>query len=237
MNDIKPYGHASKKEEVRIMFDDISSRYDFLNRFLSFSIDRYWRKKLVQHLSLKPGARILDVATGTADLALACMKLAPSEIIGIDISPLMLEVGKKKLRDKNNTIIRLLECDIMDFKDNTGFDAITMAFGIRNFEYPEEAMKKMFELLKPGGQLAILEFASHEKGLWNTFFRFYFHSILPRLGNWISGNSRAYSYLPESVKAFPSGPAFVSMMEKAQFHSVQSISLTGGICYLYVGGK
>jgi demethylmenaquinone methyltransferase/2-methoxy-6-polyprenyl-1,4-benzoquinol methylase len=240
MNKVLPYGTGkSKREEVEEMFDEISPRYDFLNRFLSLGIDIYWRKKAVHQLkkriSINP--RLLDVATGTADLALACLKLKPKEIIGLDISKNMLDFGRKKLLKKNIRNIRLIHSDILDFTDDEGFDGITVAFGVRNFEDPLLGLKKMYDLLKPNGVLMVLEFSIPQNTFFRAIYQFYFNRILPLWGKLFSGNPRAYMYLPESVNAFPYGEKFTKLMMQSGFNQTEFIPLTGGIATLYFGKK
>lgn len=240
MNKILPYGTGkSKKEEVEEMFDEISPHYDFLNRFLSFGIDVYWREKAVDLLKkrISPNSRLLDVATGTADLAIACLKLKPKEIIAIDISRKMLEFGRKKLFKYGIENIQLIHSDILEFSDNEGFDAITVAFGVRNFEDPLLGLKKMYDLLKPLGILMILEFSIPHNPLFLILYRFYFNKILPFLGKVISRDPRAYTYLPESVNAFPHDEKFAKLLMESGFKQTEFFPLTGGITTLYFGRK
>lgn len=240
MNKVLPYGTGkSKREEVEEMFDQISPRYDFLNRFLSLGIDIYWRRKAVRQLKkrINNNPRLLDVATGTADLAIACSILQPKEIIGLDISKNMLDVGRKKLIKKNIRNIRLIHTDILDFIDEEGFDGITVAFGVRNFEDPLLGLKKMYDLLKPNGVLMVLEFSIPQNPFFYAVYRFYFNRILPLWGKWFSGNRRAYAYLPESVNAFPFGEKFTNLMIQSGFKQTEYMSLTGGIATLYFGKK
>jgi demethylmenaquinone methyltransferase/2-methoxy-6-polyprenyl-1,4-benzoquinol methylase len=240
MNKVLPYGTGkSKREEVEEMFDEISPRYDFLNRFLSLGIDIYWRNKAVYQLKkrIKNNSRLLDVATGTADLALACLKLQPKEIIGLDISKNMLDYGRKKLVKKNIRNIRLIHSDILDFIDDEGFDGITVAFGVRNFEEPLSGLKKMYDLLKPNGVLMVLEFSIPQNSFFRAIYQFYFNSILPLWGKLFSGNRRAYTYLPESVNAFPYGEKFTNLMIQCGFKQTEFIPLSGGIATLYFGKK
>ncbi|MCX8080534.1 MAG: bifunctional demethylmenaquinone methyltransferase/2-methoxy-6-polyprenyl-1,4-benzoquinol methylase UbiE [Bacteroidia bacterium] len=240
MKVVLPYGTGnSKKDEVERMFDSIAPRYDFLNRLLSLGIDIRWRKKAVRQLKklVKPGSRILDVATGTADLALECLKLHPYEIIGIDISQKMLSLGYRKIQQKKISNIRLLHTDIMQYQDHEGFDVVVVAFGIRNFENPKEGLKKMHALLKPGGILLVLEFSKPGNRLFGMMFQCYFKFFLPFIGKMVSGDRRAYAYLPESVETFPSGSGFGSWMSEAGFSNVEFHTMTGGVVTMYLGMK
>jgi demethylmenaquinone methyltransferase/2-methoxy-6-polyprenyl-1,4-benzoquinol methylase len=201
----------SKKESVRVMFDDISPKYDFLNHLLSFGIDRLWRKKLVRMLGERKPVKVLDVATGTGDLAIAISSLKPQKIVGIDISEKMLEIGRQKLTEKGlNQIITLQRADAekIPFSDNS-FDAITVAFGVRNYENLEMGLTEMHRVLRPGGVMLILEFSHPESFPMKQLYAIYSRYVIPVMGRIISGNSSAYTYLPQSVAAFPSGKAFL----------------------------
>ncbi|MBP6335747.1 MAG: bifunctional demethylmenaquinone methyltransferase/2-methoxy-6-polyprenyl-1,4-benzoquinol methylase UbiE, partial [Bacteroidia bacterium] len=204
---IAPYKNSNlnKKQQVAKMFNNIAWRYDFLNHFLSFGIDRYWRKQAISHLKKsKPGV-ILDVATGTADLAIAALKLNPVKVYGIDISEDMLNIGRQKLIKKNlRGKIELLESDSENliFEDNK-FDAITVGFGVRNFENLEKGLSEMLRVLKPDGKAVILEFSKPKSAIVRQFYSFYSSKICPWLGKVISKDAAAYTYLNESVEAFP----------------------------------
>ena len=229
---------ASKKVQVEQMFDDIASKYDFLNHFLSLGIDKGWRVKAVQSIAdIKP-TFILDVATGTADLAIASLKLNPEKIVGIDISNNMLEVGREKIRKAQYKQIELIKGDSenLPFADNT-FDAITVAFGVRNFEHLEKGLGEMLRVLKPGGKIAILEFSKPTLFPFKQIYQIYFNYILPTWGKWISKSNNAYAYLPESVKHFPDGKNFLSLLNKAGYVGEKQESLTFGICSLYNATK
>ena len=221
------------------MFDDISSRYDFLNHFLSFGIDRMWRKKLVRLLGKNSPQEILDVATGTGDLALAIAKTGPKKIVGIDISGQMLEVGRQKIikAGKSDMIIfHLADAEKIPFGDDS-FDAISVAFGVRNFEDLEKGIREMHRVLRPGGWMFILEFSHPVSFPMKQMYYLYSRFFIPVMGRMISGNSNAYSYLPESVAAFPSGKKFVAVVEKAGLKNVSSLPLTMGIASIYYGQK
>lgn len=232
--------NLSKKEQVAEMFDDIAGRYDFLNHLLSMGIDKGWRKKAIKSIAAIQPKIILDVATGTADLAIAAAKALPeAQIIGVDISEGMLEVGRKKLKsshpDKN---IELLTGDSehLPFNDNH-FDAITCAYGVRNFQNLEAGLADMHRVLRPGGKIAILEF-SHPKAFpVKQFYQFYFRYILPTMGRLVSKNSHAYTYLPASVKAFPEGAIFCETLTCCGFKDATARPLTFGITTLYTASR
>jgi demethylmenaquinone methyltransferase/2-methoxy-6-polyprenyl-1,4-benzoquinol methylase len=238
---VKPYGHEdrSKKEEVAEMFNNISKKYDFLNHFLSLGIDKIWRKKAIRELrEIKP-QRILDIATGTGDFALAALKVDPSEVIGIDISEGMLNVGKEKMKKKNVDHIitmQLADSENLPFEDNY-FDALTVGFGVRNFENLEKGLSEMLRVIRPGGKAIILEFSKPKKFPVKQSFGFYSKYIIPLLGKSISNDERAYTYLPESVLAFPEGEDFKKILRKIGYQNVKSKLVSGGIATIYVGSK
>jgi demethylmenaquinone methyltransferase/2-methoxy-6-polyprenyl-1,4-benzoquinol methylase len=237
---VKPYNtDKSKKEEVAEMFNNISARYDFLNHFLSLGIDHLWRKKAVKQLtSLKPKV-ILDIATGTGDFAIACMKLNPTEVIGLDISSGMLEVGKKKMRTKklDDTIKMCLgDSEQIPFEANY-FDALTVGFGVRNFENLEKGLAEMLRVLKPEGKAVILEFSKPKKFPIKQTFNFYSKYFIPFFGKRISKDEKAYAYLPESVAAFPEGKEFESILHKVGYVNISSMLVSGGIATIYIGTK
>ncbi len=238
--EVKPYeASGSKKEQVAEMFDNISERYDLLNHVLSLSIDKGWRKKVVRMVEAKKPKMILDVATGTADLAIALEKAHPDKITGIDISNGMLEVGRKKVADKGlSKIITLEQADSenLPFPDHT-FDAITVAFGVRNFENLKKGLSEMNRVLKPGGHLLVLEFSQPQKFPFKQLYNFYFKNILPTIGKLISKDPRAYTYLPESVQAFPHGEAFMGILKECGYKAGARIPLTFGIASIYEGLK
>jgi demethylmenaquinone methyltransferase/2-methoxy-6-polyprenyl-1,4-benzoquinol methylase len=235
---IKPYNEqSSKKEQVRDMFNNIAHNYDFLNRFLSLGIDKGWRKKAVKILAEQKPKRILDVATGTGDFAIETLKIYPDEVIGVDIADGMLEVGRLKLIDKGITNVTLENGDSENLRFETGeFDAVIVAFGVRNFENLEKGLKEMNRVLRDGGMAMILEF-SKPKGLFKLVYNVYFNVILPLWGKLFSGDNSAYRYLPESVKAFPEGEDFKAIMQQCGYEKVQDKRLTFGICSIYTGIK
>lgn len=229
----------AKKEEVRGMFNRIAHRYDYLNHFLSLGIDKRWRKRLRKDLQKYHPASILDVATGTADLAIELTKLKPETITGVDIAEAMLAVGNKKIaRKKLQHIIRLQPADSenLPFDDQT-FDAATVSYGVRNFETPLKGLKEIYRTLKPGGVLMVLEFGMPDRFPVKQGYSFYFNFILPLWGRVFSGSYDSYKYLPESVKSFPYDQDFVSLLKDAGFKEARATKLTMGITYLYEAVK
>lgn len=237
---VKPYDSGqSKKEEVAQMFNNISANYDFLNHFLSLGIDHLWRKRAVKQLQKQQPKVLLDLATGTGDFAIACLKLKPEKIIGMDISSGMLEVGKQKMKKRafDNIIdMQLGDSENMPFADHT-FDAITVGFGVRNYENLEKGLGEMLRVLKPGGQAVILEFSKPKAFPIKQLFGFYSKVLIPLFGKYISKDERAYTYLPESVAAFPEGAAFVDVLQKVGYQTLEPIRLSGGIASIYIGTK
>jgi len=230
---------TGKKEKVEAMFDNIAHRYDFLNPFLSAGIDIQWRKKVRKLLSPQQPKQILDVATGTGDLAIELLKLKPESIIGIDISEGMLNIGKEKITKKKLDKIITLEVgdsENLRFESNT-FDAVTVAFGVRNFENLQAGLKEMMRVMKPGGTVAILEFSKPKKFPFKNIYQFYFKFILPGFGKLVSKDNEAYTYLPDSVQRFAEDAAFIKEMEKAGFKNNNQQRLTFGIATLYFGTK
>jgi len=237
---VKPYDSGqSKKEEVAQMFNNISANYDFLNHFLSLGIDHLWRKRAVKQLQKLQPKVLLDLATGTGDFAIACLKLKPEKIIGMDISSGMLEVGKQKMKKRafDNIIdMQLGDSENMPFADHS-FDAITVGFGVRNYENLEKGLGEMLRVLKPGGQAVILEFSKPKAFPIKQLFGFYSKVLIPLFGKYISKDERAYTYLPESVAAFPEGAAFVAVLQKVGYQTLEPIRLSGGIASIYIGTK
>lgn len=239
--EVKPYKHlpGSKKEQVARMFDGISHRYDFLNHVLSLGIDRMWRKKAIELLKPLQPKYILDVATGTGDFAFAALSLKPEKIVGVDISEGMLRIGRKKTEHRNlNGKIEMILADSenLPFEENK-FDAVTVAFGVRNFENLEHGLAEIKRVLRPGGMAVILEFSKPKPGLFARLYVFYFKHILPRIGSWLSGDRAAYTYLPESVDAFPCGEAFTAVLQKVGFKDTSCKPLTFGISSVYTARK
>jgi demethylmenaquinone methyltransferase/2-methoxy-6-polyprenyl-1,4-benzoquinol methylase len=229
----------SKKEQVARMFDNISGRYDFLNHFLSLGIDKAWRRKAVRLLEPYKPKVILDVATGTGDFALQSLTLNPEKIIGVDISEGMLEVGRKKMSDRG--LSRIIEMHSGDsenlpFSDNN-FDAVTVGFGVRNFENLSKGLLEIYRVMKPGAILVVLEFSRPRRFPFKQFYNFYFKTILPKIGRWISRDKAAYTYLPESVEAFPDGDDFISILNSTGFKNTACKPLTFGISSIYTAQK
>lgn len=230
----------SKKEQIATMFDDIAFQYDFLNRFMSLGIDIYWRKVALRYLKTLKPKYILDVATGTGDVAIMAQKmLHPDKILGIDISEGMLALGRQKIEKAgfaDKITLQSGDSETISAPDKT-FDAITVAFGVRNFEHLEKGLSEMYRVLKPGGKLVILEFSNPTifpiKKLYNTYFRY----ITPLIGKWFSKSKAAYDYLPASVKAFPQGEAMVNILTNTGFQAVTCKTLTFGICSVYSASR
>jgi demethylmenaquinone methyltransferase/2-methoxy-6-polyprenyl-1,4-benzoquinol methylase len=238
---VKPYGNEdrSKKDEVAEMFNNISKRYDFLNHFLTLGIDRIWRKKAVRLLKdIKP-KRILDLATGTGDFAIALLKLNPSEIIGMDISEGMLNVGRDKMRKNGlDGLISMLNGDSenLPFEDNY-FDALTVGFGVRNYENLKIGLAEMLRVVRKEGKIVILEFSKPKHFPVKQYYSFHSKYIIPFFGKRISKDEKAYAYLPESVAAFPEGRDFERILEDSGYRNVSSKLLAGGIATIYCGIK
>lgn len=239
---ITPYQSATitKKEQVATMFNNISGTYDFLNHFLSVGIDIIWRKKAIRELSALQPRNILDVATGTGDFAFEAIKiLKPEKITGVDISVGMLDVARKKIAERNLDHIFSVQTgdsEGLNFEDNH-FDAITVAFGVRNYENLEKGLSDMLRVLKPGGKIVILEFSKPVVFPVKQAYNFYFKYLLPVFGKLFSKDARAYTYLNESVIAFPDGKAFTQLMDKVGYQTTKHRSLTFGISAIYTGIK
>jgi demethylmenaquinone methyltransferase / 2-methoxy-6-polyprenyl-1,4-benzoquinol methylase len=240
-DNIKPFSEETpKKTQVAEMFDRIASRYDFMNRFLSAGIDRAWRKKAIKKFRKDKPKLLLDVATGTADMAMkAARMLKPEKIIGIDISEKMLEVGRTKIMNEGlQTVVELRSGDgeSIGFPE-ASFDGVMVAFGVRNFETLEKGLQEIFRVLKPGAQLVVLEFSKPRipgiKGLYN----FYMGTIAPQLAKWFNQNKKAYEYLNESAKAFPDRQRFVDILSRTGFSACYYQALTLGICCIYSARK
>lgn len=237
---VKPYRpDGSKKEQVAEMFDNIAHRYDFLNHFFSLGIDVLWRRKAIRLLRKDQPKRILDIATGTGDFAFEALKLKPEQVIGVDISGGMIAVGQQKVqkRKKSDLIeLKIGDSEDLEFDDNS-FDAITVGFGVRNFEHLEKGLSEMLRVLKPGGQAAILEFSKPRKFPVKQVYFLYFKYLMPLIGKVVSKDSAAYTYLPESVMAFPEGEGFRTITQKVGYSECKIYPLTGGIASIYLCRK
>lgn len=236
---ITPYSpEGSKREQVERMFDNISPKYDLLNRLFSLGIDQAWRRKVVRLVGREKVDRLLDVATGTGDLAIMASKKA-TRVTGIDISEGMLDHGRVKVKQRGlQDRIELLKADSAElpFAEGT-FDVVTVAFGVRNFEQLEKGIAEMRRVLKPGGRMFILEFSKPQRTPFRQLFRFYFHRVMPFIGRLVSKDDAAYTYLPKSVDAFPEGKEFVRLMERTGLREAKSDPLTGGVATLYTARK
>ena len=238
--EVKPYSSEGKKrEQVEAMFDNIANEYDRFNYLASFNIDRIWRKRAIS--SLKPFAprNVLDIATGTGDLALLIEKiLKPESIIGCDISEGMMQVAREKCRRRGITNIRFEkeDCTALSYPDDS-FDALTSSFGVRNFQELEKALGEMHRVLRPRGHLVILELSSPTKFPMKQLFPVYAKYVMPTLGRLFSKDAKAYRYLPESIAAFPQGEVMQDILEKIGFSKVEFRRYTGGICTFYLATK
>ena len=238
---VTPYQDSDlgKKEQVTQMFDTISENYDGLNRVISFGIDIKWRKRVVAILKKKKPEILLDIATGTGDLAINLVQTGARKIVGLDISPGMLEVGKKKVLEKHmEKTIEMIEGDSenLPFEDNT-FDAVTVAFGVRNFETLEKGLSEIHRVLKPTGTFVVLETSVPTKTPYKQGYHFYTKNILPRIGRLFSKDDSAYAYLSESASVFPHGENFNNILRKIGFIDVVNKPQTFGVASIYVATK
>jgi len=238
---VTPYKDSDhqKKQQVEQMFDNIAPKYDFLNHFLSLGIDKLWRKKAIRILSAYKSDFLLDVATGTGDFAVAAAKLKPRKIIGFDLSEQMLNVGRTKVKRLGlDEVIEFQKGDseAMPFSDKQ-FDAITVGFGVRNFENLENGLKEFVRVLKSDGVVIVLEFSKPKYFPMKQLYSFYFFGILPLIGRMVSKDSSAYSYLPESVMAFPDDQKFLSILHKVGFSRTSQKRLSFGIATIYIAQK
>jgi demethylmenaquinone methyltransferase / 2-methoxy-6-polyprenyl-1,4-benzoquinol methylase len=239
MQEIKPYpSNLSKKKQVEEMFNNVAATYDKVNRVLSFYIDVYWRKVLLTILNKQNPKNILDVATGTGDLALVLAKNKNYQVTGYDLSAKMLEVAKRKASKNLSQNLSFIHGDAenMPFEDNQ-FDAITVSFGVRNFENLEKGLQEMNRVLKPNGKLYILEFSQPTNFIFKSIYFFYFTKVLPFVGGILSKDRQAYAYLPNSVYNFPFGKQMLSLLHKNQYKETQFKSLTFGIASIYTAKK
>jgi len=231
---------GTKKAQVADMFNNISKTYDFLNHFMSLGIDIIWRKKAINELKADKPKLILDVATGTGDFAFEALSiLKPEKITGVDISQGMLDIAQQKINKRgvqNQFSVKLGDSEKLPFEANE-FDAVTVAYGVRNFEDLQKGLDDIFRVLKPGGKAVVLEFSKPKAFPVKQLYNFYFNYITPGIGKLFSKDARAYSYLPESVAAFPDGKAFTVIMQKAGFSNTKCRPLAFGICSIYTGVK
>lgn len=239
---LTPYKNNSsgKKEQVAFMFNNIARRYDFLNHFLSLGIDKIWRRKTINTLKgISESPVLLDVASGTGDLAITALRLKPQKVIGIDISEEMLRFGKEKIKKKGLDHLIFLQkgdSENIEFQDNY-FDGVSVAFGVRNFENLNKGLSEMFRVLKPGGKVAVLEFSKPKSFPVKQVYYFYFNRILPLIGKIISKDQSAYTYLPESVNQFPERDEFISELESVGFKDCKFRALSFGIASIYSAVK
>lgn len=232
-----PAATEGKKADVATMFDAIAPRYDFLNRILSMGIDQGWRRRVIRMLMEGKPRRVLDVATGTGDLAIASANAGAEEVIGVDIAEEMLAVGRRKLPAKelaDRVTLQYGDAEDLPFEDDS-FDAATVAFGVRNFENLDAGLKEMQRVLKPGGKLIALEFSQPTAFPIKQGYSFYSRHVLPRIGGWLSGDSGAYRYLPDSIAVFPHGEEFLARLREAGYTDVAQRRLTFGIASIYSG--
>lgn len=231
---------AAKKAQVAKMFDSISWRYDLLNHLLSLNVDVYWRKKAMRELKALNPKLILDVATGTGDLAIQAVKsLDPEKVIGVDISMGMMDIGRKKIEQKGlgkKIELRRGDSENLPFEENK-FDAVICAFGVRNFENLEKGLTDMFRVVKPGGKVVVLEFSKPDRFPFKQFYGLYFRYVVPIVGRMVSKDRAAYDYLPESVHAFPRGKAFIEILDRIGYKNTACKPLTFGISSIYIGTK
>jgi demethylmenaquinone methyltransferase/2-methoxy-6-polyprenyl-1,4-benzoquinol methylase len=238
---IKPFSEeGSKKQQVTEMFDNIAPRYDVMNRFLSGGIDLGWRRKAIRKFKKGEIKELLDVATGTADMAiLAAKMLRPARIAGIDISEKMLEIGRKKVeKEQLGTIIALERGDgeTINFPDQS-FDGVMVAFGVRNFENLEKGLREIWRVLRPGGQLVVLEFSQPKSAAVKGLYQLYMGVVAPQMARWFRQNKKAYQYLNESAKKFPERQQFESILKQTGFSATEWKPLSLGICCIYSGRK
>lgn len=238
---ITPYGSDRPKgAQVEAMFDNIAPAYDFMNRAMTLGIDRSWRRKVVRAVAAMKPAAILDVATGTGDLALQLARACPSATVtGVDLSEGMLAVGRRKVADAgmaDRIILSQADCLNLPFDDNS-FDAVTVAFGVRNFEHLDRGYAEMARVLRPGGQLFVLELSVPPSPLVRPFYQLYTRGVIPILGRIVSSDRRAYTYLPQSIAAMPQGERMLSLMTSAGLSSPSLRRLTLGVATIYTAAK
>jgi demethylmenaquinone methyltransferase/2-methoxy-6-polyprenyl-1,4-benzoquinol methylase len=238
---VVPYKNeeAAKKAQVAKMFNNISAHYDFLNHFLSLGIDKLWRKRAIKILKPQAPKMILDVATGTGDFAFEALTLNPQKVVGVDISTGMLEHGREKVKKRNlddKIELKTGDSENLDFQENI-FDAVTVGFGVRNFENLEKGLMEILRVMKPGATLVVLEFSRPRIFPFRQLYNFYFKFVLPKIGRIVSKDKSAYTYLPQSVEAFPDGTEFENILKKVGFKNTTCEPLTFGVSTIYTGKK
>ncbi len=238
---ITPYGHDDPKgKQVEAMFDNIAPAYDFMNRAMTFGVDRGWRRKVVKAIAADSPATLLDVATGTGDMAIQLARAIPGcRITGIDLSEGMMAVGRKKVEDAGLTdriAFRQADCLKLPFADNS-FDAVTVAFGVRNFEHLDRGYAEMARVLRPGGKLYVIELSTPTNPVVKPFYKLYTRGIIPLVGRMVSKDRSAYSYLPASIAAMPQGGEMLALMTGAGLSGPSLRRLTFGVCTIYTAGK
>lgn len=239
---MKPYNQEqSKKEQVEIMFDNIAPTYDKLNHIMSLNIDRVWRRRVMRIVRRAKAHKIMDVATGTGDLAIAMAKRVDrTQILGVDLSEEMLAVARRKV-EKQGLEERIMlakgDAENLDMVSSESIDAATVAFGVRNFENIERGLSEIYRTLKPGGKLVVLEFSMPKNRLVRWVYSQYAHRLLPRIGGMISKDKKAYTYLPDSVEEFPAPERFAEILHGVGFKSVKTRSQSFGIAYIYDATK
>jgi demethylmenaquinone methyltransferase/2-methoxy-6-polyprenyl-1,4-benzoquinol methylase len=238
---VVPYKNeeAAKKAQVAKMFNNISANYDFLNHFLSLGIDKLWRKRAIKILKPQSPKMILDVATGTGDFAFEAMTLNPQKVIGVDISTGMLEHGREKVRKRKllgKIELKTGDSENLDFQQDI-FDAVTVGFGVRNFENLEKGLTEILRVMKPGATLVVLEFSRPRTFPFKQLYNFYFKFVLPKIGRIVSKDQSAYTYLPQSVEAFPDGTEFENILKKVGYKNTTCEPLTFGVSTIYTGKK
>ena len=241
MEEIKPYSTSqdNKREQVERMFDGIARHYDLLNHVLSFGIDKGWRRTAIGMVAEGSPKRVLDVATGTADMALALHRSMGCHVVGCDISQKMIEIGKQKVTDADlaeHIELQVADAEALPFADGT-FDATTIAFGVRNFAHVDAGLADMARVLRSGARLAVLEFSTPTNAAFRSVYNFYFKNILPLVGGAISQDRQAYDYLCQSAMAFPSGTDFMTHLEAAGLKPLTFKPLTCGIATVYLAEK
>lgn len=237
---VKPYGQEGKKvEQVERMFDHIAPAYDRLNRLMSLGIDRSWRRTALKWLRPHRPTLVLDVATGTGDFAIqACRMLPSASLTGVDLSEGMMQVGRRKVEQAGLAAridFQREDCEALTFSD-ASFDAVTVAFGIRNFEHLDRGLREMCRVLRPGGHLVILELSTPDRPPMKQLYRIY-SRLIPLMGRLVSHDRSAYTYLPQSIRAFPQGEVMSESIRRAGFSDVRFRRLTFGVCTLYMATK